>query len=246
MDKACFWSAVDNVKRRLFSVIRIEYSKIDFLKGDTILSKVKAIPDRLLAEWNILQDYYTHEFNEHELNRLKGFLYEALFYCACLESQLIFLMNDILKLAGETDDDISPLVFECVPLYDIIPNLLILREEGKKRERKAPQIKADFIVRYVDKGGPTLPVFVEVKSSEEAMYRSNKEALLWSVIAARRLVYGFQIAFPSPHCCDNPRTLRDWSYRSICLKCNEFTTQYDICEYCGSPLIENSVTEQKP
>jgi len=49
----------------------------------------------------------------------------------------------------------SPPWFECIPLYDIIPNLHFIRDERRKR-RRVPQVKADFLVTYVDDNGSLL------------------------------------------------------------------------------------------
>jgi hypothetical protein len=53
-----FWEIADRVKRRLFSRLRIETSKIDYLNYREYREKFECIPSALLEEWSKIEREY--------------------------------------------------------------------------------------------------------------------------------------------------------------------------------------------
>lgn len=158
-------------------------------------------------------------------------MYETLFYYACLETQTIFLDAEILEITGTHFNDSSPW-FEAIPLYDIIPNLHQLRE-GNTRIRRVPQIKADFLVFYVDDEGPSPFALVDVKSRKPRKYQ---EEWSWQVIAAMRGGFIFQLAFPKSEK-EYPKSLRDWELKVPCSECKGLSDDYRKCGKCGAEIF---------
>jgi len=70
-----------------------------------------------LKEWRKIEKRYEGVLSRREVKRLEGFLYEALFYYACLEAQTVFLDAELAEFGGAEFKG-SPPWFECVPLYD--------------------------------------------------------------------------------------------------------------------------------
>jgi hypothetical protein len=135
-----------------------------------------------------------------------------------LKTQTIFLDAELVEFGGARFKE-SPPWFECIPLYDIIPNLHFIREKGKKK-RKVPQVKADFLITYVDDEGPLPPALIDVKSSEKAA-KQHKEELKWQIVSAMRLGFIFQIAYPDPNLKSSyPASLKEWVIKTPCSKCN--------------------------
>lgn len=233
-----FWKIADEVKRRLFSRLRIETSQIDYHNYEAYRSRFESIPDRLIEEWRKIEKKY---HRRKELNRLKGFLYEVLFYYACLRTQTVFLDAELCEIGGAKFGKAPPW-FECIPLYDIIPNLHYVWRNSKK-ERKVPQIKADFLVTYVDDEGALPPALIDVKSSKNvAKYR--KKELMWQIIAAMRLGFIFQAAYPKPDLeSEYPRSLEDWEIKTPCPKCGELSDDCRECSKCGAKIFPFTIVD---
>jgi len=243
MSNLTFWKIADYVKRRLFSRLRIETSKINYLNYRDYREKFKNIPKSLIKEWQKIEKEYSRTLSKSQIKRLKGFLYEALFYYACLKTQTVFLDAEIAEFGGAKFEE-SPPWFECIPLYDIIPNLHFIREKRRKK-RKVPQVKADFLVIYVDDKGPLPPALIDVKSNEKAAKR-NKEELHWQVIAAMRLGFIFQIAYPSPNLGSQyPTSLEEWIIKTPCPKCGKLSDEYRECTNCGAEIFPFTIVDAR-
>lgn len=236
-----FWEVADRVKRRLFSRLRIETSKIDYLNYREYREKFERIPSALLEEWSKIEREYGGIVSKSDMERLKGFLYESLFYYACLEAQTVFLDAELAEFGGARFEG-SPLWFVCIPLYDIVPNLHFVREGGRKR-RKVPQVKADFLVVYVDDEGPLPPALVDVKSSERAAKRDGEE-YGWQVVAAMRLGFIFQVAYPDPSLKSAyPKTLKEWVVKTPCPRCKGLSDDYRRCTNCGAEIFPFTIVD---
>lgn len=235
-----FWKKADEVKRRLFSRLRIETSKIDYLDYKKYRKKFEGIPDCLIKEWDKLKEEYKDTSNV-DFNRLKGFLYEALFYHACLKSQTIFLDAELCEFGGVKSEE-SPPWFECIPLYDIIPNLHYIWEKGKKM-RKIPQTKADFIVIFVDDKGPLPPAIIDVKSTEKAIKYKRGE-INWQIVAAMRLGFIFLVAYPQSNLESTyPRSLKEWEIKTPCSKCEGLSDDFRKCTKCGAEIFPFTIVD---
>lgn len=237
-----FWKIADEVKRRLFSRLRIETSQIDYLNYKGYRKKFEGIPASLIEEWNKLKEKYKYA-SDGEFNRLKGFLYEALFYYACLETQTVFLDAELCEFGGLKFKE-SPPWFECIPLYDIIPNLHYIWEKDEKK-RKVPQIKADFLVTYVDDKGPLPPAIIEVKSSKKAIKYKRGE-LNWQIVAAMRLGFIFQVSYPDPNIESTyPRSLREWEIKTPCSRCEGLSDDFRKCSKCGAEIFPFTIVDAR-
>lgn len=229
-----FWRIADEIKRRLFSRLRIETSRIDYLNYKEYRKKFENIPDSLIKEWNKLKEKYK-DTPEADFNRLNGFLCEALFYYACIKIQTVFLDAELCEFGGVKFEE-SPPWFECIPLYDIIPNLHYIREKNEKK-RKVPQIKTDFLVTYVDDKGPLPPALIDVKSSKE-LIRYKREELSWQIVAAMRLGFIFQVAYPDPSLeSPYPRSLKEWKIKTPCSNCKGLSDDLRKCSKCGAEIF---------
>jgi hypothetical protein len=232
-----FWKKADYVKRRLFSLIRIETSKINYLNYQEYRERFENIPNSLLKEWQKIEKGNSKVISK----KLKGFLYEALFYYACLKTQTIFLDAELAEFGGAKFKE-SPPWFECIPLYDIIPNLHFIYAKEKKR-RRVPQVKADFLITYVDNKGPSPPALIDVKSSEKVA-KQHKEELGWQVVSAMRLGFIFQIAYPNPNLKSSyPTSLEEWVKKTPCPKCKELSDDYRKCTNCGAEIFPFTIVD---
>jgi len=225
--------------------LRIETSKIDYLNYNKYRKKFEGIPDSLITEWNKLKKEYKAEPYAY-FDRLKGFLYEALFYYACLKTQTIFLDAELCEFGGAKFEE-SPPWFECIPMYDIIPNLHYIRENGEKKikKRKVPQIKVDFLVTYVDDKGPSPPALIDVKSSEHAA-KYKREEKRWQIVAAMRLGFIYQVAFPDTKFISTyPRSLKEWKIKTPCFKCGGLSDNFRKCSECGIEIFPFTIVDAR-
>lgn len=225
---AVFWAEADRIKRLLFNRLR-QLTRIDYKGYRRYRQAFAAIPDQLVKEWQ--------EAEKRSLKRLKGYLFEALFYFACLESQAAFLDAELAEFGGATFER-SPPWIEATPLYDIIPSLHQIRRE-KRWERKVPQTSADFLVTYVNDSGPSPPSLVDVKSRPPKR-KEIKRKMGWQITAAMRRGFIFQVAYPKDHT-EFPKSLDDWEIRTPCSSCGALSKQYDKCEACNATIFSFSI-----
>jgi hypothetical protein len=241
MNNHDFWKIADYVKRRLFSRLRRETSNINYLNYEEYREKFENIPKALLEEWQKIEKEYVKIFSREEMKRLKGFLYEALFYYACLETQTVFLDAELAEFGGAKFEE-SPPWFECIPLYDIIPNLHFVRD-GRRKRRRVPQVKADFLVTYVDDNGPLPPALIDVKSSEKVA-KQYRDEYGWQIVAAMRLGFIFQVAYPKPALeTQYPASLDDWVIKTPCPRCRKLSDDYRKCSNCGAEIFSFTIVD---
>lgn len=242
MSNQTFWKIADYVKRRLFSRLRMETAKINYLDYKSYRERFENIPRCLTKEWGKIEREY-EALSKKDLEKLKGFLYEALFYYACLKTQATFLDAELVEFGGGKFEE-SPPWFECIPLYDIIPNLHFIKEKGRKK-RKVPQVKADFLITYVDDGGPFPPSLVDVKSSEKTA-KKHREKIKWQIVSAMRLGFIFQVAYPASNLKSKyPTSLKDWEIKTPCFKCGELNDNYRKCEKCGAEIFHFTIVDAR-
>ena len=143
-----YWELVDLIKRRLFGRIRdclrenpaIDLSA-DFSKFEENREKVKGeLHNSVLDEWDLIKQQHS-ENPIADWNRLEGFLYEALFYIACLDLSSFYFATDVVWMQTKAFE--APPHFEAVPLFGIIPPIRYLYKEGEKPSF-VPQLEADF------------------------------------------------------------------------------------------------------
>ena len=227
------WEAIDATKRRLFNLIRnrihgLQAMDLTFGEHRKEMDKIYGL---ILEEWSRIQEEYENKADPRGnqlLVRLKGCLYEALFYYACLKMQSFFMDAEIGGLRE------APW-FEATPLYDIVP--VLYRYRGKRR---APQTDADFLITYADDEGPRVPTLVDVKSSEPFPNEENKERWGWQVLGALRRGFGFSIAYPKA---EYPKSLEEWEIRTPCWKCGNLSSDHRKCDGCGEVLIPSTIAD---
>lgn len=228
------WETLDIIKRRFFDKLRKEtsfdYSKVGLRE---YRKRFAEIPNHLLQEWGSIKKEYKDHPN---LSRFKGPFYEVLFYYACLKTQATFFDAEILAIDGQEFPEWPPW-FGVIPLYDIIPHLHQVQEK-KKWKRRAPQINADFIVIYTDDSGPLPPALVDIKS-KRPKYR---EEMGWQNIAALRMGFIFQVAYPKFEE-SIPPSLELWEMRTPCPRCKNLSKEYRKCDYCGEELFPFTIVD---
>jgi hypothetical protein len=155
----------------------------------------------------------------------------------------VFLDAELCEFGGFKFKE-SPPWFECIPLYDIIPNLHHILEKDQKK-RKVPQIKADFLVTYVDDKGPLPPAIIEVKSSKKAIKYKRGE-LNWQIVAAMRLGFIFQLSYPDPNIESTyPRSLREWEIKTPCSRCEGLSDDFRKCSKCGAEIFPFTIVDAR-
>jgi len=121
MGKDRYWVIADIVKRRLFDRLRKEMWKIDYLDYRKYRKGIEDIYSSILEEWKNIKEEYKGD-PDADFTKLRGFLYEVLFYYACLKTQTLFIDAEILEMGGKFFEEHPPW-YEATPLYDIIPDL---------------------------------------------------------------------------------------------------------------------------
>ena len=121
MGKDRYWVIADIVKRRLFDRLRKEMWKIDYLDYRKYRKGIEDIYSSILEEWENIKEEYKGD-PDADFTKLRGFLYEVLFYYACLKTQTLFIDAEILEMGGKFFEEHPPW-YEATPLYDIIPDL---------------------------------------------------------------------------------------------------------------------------
>lgn len=234
--KEGFWILADQTKRRLFDKLRKETQRIDYLNYKNYKQSLDEIHGSLLYEWDkILREFKDEPY--FNAQRLEGYLLEVLFYYACLKMQALFMDAEILEMVGEKFDEYPPW-FEATPFYDIIPTLHHIKENGI-RIRKAPQSTADFLLTYVDDGGPTPPALVDVKSRKPQKWNKKLE---WQVIAAMRRGFIFQLAYPKDGI-KHPTELDEWEVVTPCSNCRRLSIDFRNCSECGAQIFPFTVAD---
>jgi hypothetical protein len=92
MNKQAHWELADLIKRKLFGRIRDYLRKNPAIDLSSDCSQFKenrekigeALHKSVLQEWNLIIQRYKDKSNA-DWNRLKGYVYEALFYIACID-----------------------------------------------------------------------------------------------------------------------------------------------------------------
>jgi len=233
-DSTNFWHEADRIKRHIFNRLR-ELTRFDYVDYKSYRQRFARIPEQLVAEWNRIEKEYRQTDRKY-CKRLKGFLFEALFYFACLEGQATFFDAEIAEFGGARIEPHPPWM-EVTPFYDIIPSLHQVRVRNRW-ERKVPQTIADFLVTYVDDSGPTPPSLVDVKSK-----RPNRRAIKkmgWQITAAMRRGFIFQVAYPKGQI-EYPKRLDDWELKTPCPSCAALSRAYDKCDECEKPIFSFSI-----
>jgi hypothetical protein len=227
----------NEVKWLLFNKLREEFEKINFLDYRRYKEDLERIPDLLITEWEKIKKRFQKE-PAFESRNLRGFLFEALFYYACLKIEALFKDAEILEMEGRKIRNEYPPWFEATPLYDVIPPLHHFHKRGKIIRN--PQTKCDFLVTFVNDKGPLPPALVDVKSNKPR--RDYIKKFDWQVISAMRRGFIFQFAYPKEGI-KYPKSLEEWEIMTFCSKCKELSKSYRKCDKCGEIIFSFTIVD---
>ena len=224
------------IKWRLFNKLRQGFENIDFLDYEHYQEGLESIPSLLVAEWREVENHYKNN-PDIDIKSLKGFLFEAFFYYACLRTEARFKDVEIL---GVTEKGEDPPWFEATPLFDIVPPLHHIHKKRKGKIVKNPQTKADFLVTYVNHAGPLPPALVDVKSNKPS--NNYLEKFGWQVISAMRRGFIFLLAYPKIGV-KYPKSLEEWETLTYCPNCKRLSKSYRKCDNCGKIIFRFTIVD---
>lgn len=207
----------EKVKSTLFNRLRTEIKQLPFVDYQKCQKAIKKIPRTLQSEF----DSIVKKYPEIPAKQLRGYFYEALFYYACLKTQVVFLDTKIVEFEGKS----PPQWLECVPLYDIKPLLFW----NVRRRMIVPQLEGDFLVFNREYGKPVQITLLEVESVKPINHD-------WSLCidAAKRCGAIFQIAYPAILL---PSDLSEWVIRTPCAHCQKLSKNTETCSKCWKELL---------
>jgi hypothetical protein len=217
---------------------------------------LEKIHDELINKWKEIENKCQNQ-NYQQLNRLKGVIYEPLFFLNALYTSTIFKGSWIMEVAGDPlIPDRLPPWLEIIPLYDIIPRVFRIRKENRW-ELKAPQIEADFLIYYYDEvkrreinKSRIFPLaFIDVKV-KSALKKYNPKDAIWYALGCKWFQNSIlQIAIPLPQK-EFPKDLKDWKVYQVCWNCGKLHEMDKgiCCMHCGEKiwLAENELWEPYP
>lgn len=227
------------VKWQLFNKLREEFEWLDFFSYERYQKRLAEIPQKVIGFWQKLKTDYEHDPDTDPMI-LKGFLFEALFYYACLKSESVFKDAEIMEFGGHEWDESLPWL-EATPLYDVIPPLHHLHSQ-KGKEIKAPQTRADFLVTYADHKDTYPPSLVDVKSRKPDEPLHETERWRWQILSAMRRGFIFELAYPKEET-EYPASLDEWELTTPCIKCGRLSNAWRQCEYCGETIFPFTISD---
>jgi len=228
-----FWIIFDLLKRELFTFLKESITNINWTKN--FLDQLDRIYDDLTRKWMQVEDII--KGSNLSIKRLKGVLYEALFYFSCIYTVSIFKGSWIMQIVNTPNrSSEKPPWFEVIPIYDIQPRLF-RAQRNSKWVLKAPQIEADFLICYWDTNtGPLPPAFIDVKSSLSAVKKLSRSQRVWFALGCKLFHNSiFQIAYPKRGI-SYPKKLEDWHIELVCWKCGALNKNKIYCKECGEKI----------
>lgn len=235
-----FWIIFDWLKREFFVLLKGKIASIDW--AGNWQNDLEDIYNEVIEEWKQIENMLL-QYNNFPVKRLKGVLYEALFYLTCIKTSSIFKSSWIMELAGDPlAPNEKPPWFEVIPIYDIIPRTFRIKEDHKW-VLKAPQIEADFVISYWDEKG-TLPLaFVDVKAN---LKKYNPKYAVWYALGCK-WAYNAILEITCPKT-DYPKDLKEWKIKQACWNCGSLNKNTVYCQNCGTKiwLAEEELWETYP
>lgn len=230
----------NRVKWRLFNRLWKECDKINYNDYKQYRREFEQIPRLLIDEWNKIKEELKNNPSAN-FKSLRGFLLEALFYYACLETEATLKDAEILGIENfKLNKDNFPPWFEATPLYDVIPPLHHIHK-GRKKKMRSPQTRCDFLVTYIDDKGPLPPALVDVKSSRPR--KNYIEKFGWQIISAIRRGFIFQFVYPKQGI-EYPKSLKAWVQATYCSECKGLSESYRKCDKCGADIIPFTIIDR--
>lgn len=223
-DQEKFWIVYDWLKRELFVLLKEEINRIDWERD--WLKQFEEIHSRIIQEWDQIKLIISN-FNS---KRLSGVLYEVLFYLSCLSTVSVYKGSWIMEITGEIPHQEKPPWFEVLPIYDILPKIFEIKQNGKS-SLKAPQIEADFIILYRDDKEVLPLAFVDVKSNLKNY--DAKKAIAYALGCKYFCNSILEIVSPKEV---YPRELKDWEVMQVCWKCGTLNENAIYCQECKTKI----------
>lgn len=239
-----FWIIFDWCKRDLFNFLKERITTINWKKN--WVQELERIQEDLMGQWKEIQKGLAHY---KYLKRLKGVIYEVLFYLNAIYTVSIFKGSWIMEIAGDSlIHGQKPPWLEIIPLYDILPILFRIKKNNKW-ELRAPQIEADFIINYWEKENNSrkekiLPLaFIDVKST---LKNYNPKKMVWYALGCKWFQNSIlQISTPKK---EFPAHLEDWDEKQVCWNCGKLHNMKKsiYCEHCGTKIWLASKEKWEP
>jgi len=228
-DEKKFLIILDWTRREFFTLIKEKMKKIDWKKGNW-LKAIECIFDDIIYEWEEIENFFLN-YKKFPIKRLKGVLYEILFYLSTLKTSTLFKGSWIMEIAGDPlIPNEEPPWLEIIPIYDILPRTFRIKEKEKWILR-APQIEADFIVGFWDEKG-TLPLtFIDVKAN---LKNYDQKTMVWSALGCKWFYNSIlQISIPNT---SYPKELKEWSNYQVCWGCGTLNKSTVYCKKCKTKI----------
>lgn len=231
-DSEKFWLIFNLLKFDFFQCIKKYYEK-EILREIKLPIFLDLIYDSLIQRWENLNSCLEKTgFKKSVRNKLKGIIYEALFYNSVIREEVLHNRNWWQKFINDQNLTFlkeEPPKVEIIPFFEIIPHLQFVRSE-KGLPRKISKIFGDFYIRIEQsESGFRQDILVDVKSSEpEEVW---EKFLLQAKSASYNRIL-FWIVFPKKDV-KFPKSLDDWDMKGICPICKNFTKEhFRICRKC--------------
>jgi hypothetical protein len=232
-----FWILFDWCKRELFSFLKDRITNIKWKKN--WLKELEEVHEELIYKWREIENKCQ---NYQQLKRLKGVIYEPLFYLNSLYTGSIFKGSWIMEVAGDSlIPNLLPPWLEIIPLYDIVPKVFRIKKRNRW-ELRAPQIEADFLIYYYDERKRKEKInkrklfplaFIDIKSS---LKNYNPREAVWHALGCKMFQNSIlQIAIPQK---EFPQHLKDWKELQVCWNCGKLHDMEKsvYCIHCGKKI----------
>ena len=246
-----FWEEYDKIRCGLLRLIREEFKKINWEnlpkeeregKFDEIYEKLIKKFEEYINKLKIIKSQqndliFWDEINrkkiskQNAISRLKGALYEVLFYYSFVRVMIATRGLEILEFGGLKIGE--KIKFEILPISGPIATIFY---QYKTKTRFAPQIDADYLVLFVSEDEKVHPpIFIDVKSSEYSTTKDSIDRLKWQALGCRYMECIFQVAYPKKGI-EYPKNSKDWEIRTVCPRCGNMSKDDIFCDKCNFRL----------
>jgi len=221
-----YWIVFDWLKREFFVLLKDKITNIDWTGN--WLTDLQNLHKNVIEEWKKIESILPIDF---PIKRLKGILYEVLFYLTCIKTSSIFKSSWILELTGNPlIPNETPPWFEVIPIYDILPKTFRI-EENNKWTLRAPRIEADFFICYWDEKNSLPLAFVDVKAN---LKNYREQEMVWHALGCKYFYNAIlQIACPKV---GYPKDLKEWKIQQVCWSCGSLNKDAIYCKNCGTKI----------
>jgi hypothetical protein len=225
----------DRIKSKLLRWLKEKFLQIDWQEfpKEIVERKFDKISQELKEIWgNIEKEKIPQEWERKDIARLRGSLYEVLFYFSWMKFVCLERAWKILGGKEEGRWELLPLAGPILPIF-----------YTKNKERIVPQIDADFLMFYIDIDEKRIeihrPYLIDVKSPEAPLIEKRLE---WQAGSAKYLECTMAIARAKN---EFPTDIKEWEFKYICPNCGHLNENPKECEECKSLLSWVTFLEEK-